>query len=116
MIFQKKIKFEKILICGLVLFCIAIAPISLDILHFDIDEGIYIAQAELILQGKKPFKDFFHHQTPTYIYLLALWGKIFPSTLFSYRFLSLLATLISGVTVYLIVKRISDGYTGVIAA
>ena len=86
---------------------IGLTPLILRSLTFDIDEGIYIQQARLIQQGKVPYVDFFHHQTPLYLYALALWGKLFGNTLLAYRLLSMFA--LCGVAFFIF--KISKAYT-----
>jgi 4-amino-4-deoxy-L-arabinose transferase-like glycosyltransferase len=70
------------------------------------DEGLYIQQALLILNGRLPYRDFFYHQTPLYPLLLAAFGWINPSSLVVFRGLSLLATAATGVFVYRIADRL----------
>jgi 4-amino-4-deoxy-L-arabinose transferase-like glycosyltransferase len=69
-------------------------------LDYNYDEGVYIQQALLILQGKLPFRDFFYHQTPLFPFSLAAVGAIAPRSILAYRAPSLLATALAGVFVY----------------
>jgi len=44
---------------------------------FTWDEGFHLLAAQLILDGKKPYIDFFFAQTPLYAYWNAFWMRIF---------------------------------------
>jgi hypothetical protein len=41
--------------------------------YVDVDEGYYLYAAELILQGKTPYADFFYPQMPLFPYIYAGW-------------------------------------------
>jgi hypothetical protein len=73
--------------------------------EYNYDEGVYIEQALLILQGKLPFRDFFYHQTPLFPFSLAAVGAISPHSLLAYRAQSLVATGVAGMFVYRIALR-----------
>ena len=72
----------------------------LDILTFEYDEGPFILGARFVARGLRPFVDFAVHQPPLHLYLLALSGKLFGSTLFGYRMLSALSVALSGFLVF----------------
>lgn len=74
-------------------------------LEYNYDEGVYIQQALLILQGQLPFRDFFYHQTPLFPFSLAAAGAVAPQSLLAYRALSLVATALAGVFVHRIALR-----------
>ena len=75
-------------------------------LEHNFDEGVYIQQARLILAGQAPYRDFFYHQTPLYLYTLAASGALAPDSLFAYRLPSLLSTLLAGVFVFAMAWRL----------
>jgi len=72
----------------------------LDLLPWEYDEGTFIVEARLILQGQRPFVDFIHHQPPLHLYLLALSGKVFGETLVGFRMLSVVSVAGSGVLLF----------------
>jgi hypothetical protein len=76
------------------------AALLLPTLHYNFDEGVYIQQALAILDGKLPYRDYFYHQTPLYPFTLAAVGALLPDSLFVFRFVSLLATAVTGVFVH----------------
>ena len=75
-------------------------------LEYNFDEGVYIAQARLVLGGLRPYADFFYHQTPLYLYTLAGFAAPAPDSLVPYRLLSLLATAGTGLFVYAMARRL----------
>lgn len=71
---------------------VVIATSLLGSVERNFDEGVYIQQAKLISTGKLPFIDFFHHQSPLYIYILGGWIFMGFESFESCRLLSLLFT------------------------
>jgi 4-amino-4-deoxy-L-arabinose transferase-like glycosyltransferase len=82
------------------------ALFQLATLQPNFDEGVYFFQAAHVRDGQLPFVDFFYHQTPLYLYLLAWFTSVAPATLFAARALSLLCTAISGVLVSEIARKL----------
>ncbi len=76
----------------------------LDILPWEYDEGTFIVEARLVLQGQRPFVDFIHHQPPLHLYLLALSGKVFGETLFGFRMLSVVSVAGSGMLLFALTR------------
>lgn len=70
------------------------------------DEGVYIQLAAMVREGRVPYRDFFHHQTPLYLYALAAFSRLAPTSLEVHRLLSLLATALSGVVVMHAARRL----------
>lgn len=85
-------------------------------LQNNFDEGLYIQQALLIVRGELPYRDFFCHQTPLYLFTLAAIGYVFPHSLFAMRFLSLASTALAGVFVYRIAARLTPRGAAIAAA
>ena len=84
---------------------VAFVSPRLPLLLYNYDEGLYIEQALLVADGKRPYLDFFSHQPPLYPLTLAALRGDRPDLVFSYRFPSLLATALSGVLVHAIARR-----------
>ena len=82
------------------------ALFQLATLQPNFDEGVYFLQAAKVRDGQLPFVDFFCHQTPLYLYLLAFFTSVGPATLFAARTLSLLCTAASGVLVSEIARKL----------
>ena len=76
---------------------IVLSASNLDILRPNVDEGVYILQSRLVRQGDVPYVDFFYHQTPLYLYILAAFSRLGNDSVTLYRCLSLFATALSGV-------------------
>lgn len=96
-----------------VLFIVITAP-KLDVLRPNVDEGVYILQARLVRQGEVPYEDFFYHQTPLYLHALAGFGSLGVDTVAGYRFVSLLASALTGVLVFHAGRRLGDGVTALL--
>ena len=77
----------------------------LNTFFYNYDEGVYIYQSQMIWQGQWPYKDFFHHQPPFYLFSLAPLHFFSPTSLFTFRLLSLIAIALSGVVFYQICRR-----------
>jgi 4-amino-4-deoxy-L-arabinose transferase-like glycosyltransferase len=73
-------------------------------LGYNFDEGVYIQQVRLMLDGQRPYIDFFYHQTPLYPFTLMAAGWFSPDSLFAYRLPSLIATVLCGILVYRIAR------------
>ena len=89
---------------------------GLEYLEFDIDEGIYLQQGRLVHHGLVPFKDFFHHQTPLYLYFLSFWESLLPATLFFYRLLSILGGCITALLIFMLARQKLPGHSAILAS
>jgi hypothetical protein len=85
---------------------VAYGLLRLPSLEYNFDEGVYIAQARLVMASLRPYVDFFYHQTPLYLYTLAGFAAVAPDSLVPYRMLSLLATAATGLFVYAMARRL----------
>jgi 4-amino-4-deoxy-L-arabinose transferase-like glycosyltransferase len=74
--------------------------------HYNFDEGVYIHQARLMMDGQWPYVDFFYHQTPLYLFTLAAFTAPAAGSIVASRLLSVLATAICGFFVYRIALRL----------
>ncbi|MDJ0865623.1 MAG: hypothetical protein QNK03_05905 [Myxococcota bacterium] len=80
-----------------------VAALALASLTHNVDEGANIYAARLVQQGQAPFRDFFYHQPPLYVFSLAL----LPTSHFVYgRLLSLLAAVVVGRLLFRLAGRI----------
>ena len=72
------------------------------------DAGIYLNDAILFGEGKRPYLNNFISRDPVYLFLLSLSLRIFGNSLLSGRILSVIMSTLSGIFLYKIVKMISD--------
>ena len=79
------------------------------------DEGMYMYDAKLILEGSVPFADF-HTRAPVFIYSLALFMGIFGESVYTARFFSLLIYVVTTVVIYRIGKIIHSRNAGLISS
>lgn len=63
------------------------------------DEGLYLLAAQLVNAGKTPYIDFFYQHTPLYLYVFALWMRLFGE---SWRSAHLLAAILMGISIILV--------------
>ncbi|HYC53953.1 MAG TPA: glycosyltransferase family 39 protein [Candidatus Binatia bacterium] len=77
----------------------------MDVVTPNFDEGVYLLQARRVLAGQVPYSDFFYHQTPLYLYVLAAFGALASPSLWSARLLSLIAATVCGIVVAAIARR-----------
>ncbi|MGH7789711.1 MAG: ArnT family glycosyltransferase, partial [Candidatus Binatia bacterium] len=87
----------------------------LDAMPWEYDEGTFMLQARAILRGEVPFVDFFHHQPPLHLYLLAASGKLFGQTIFGYRLLSVASIGLSGVLLFLLIRPFAGPLPALVA-
>jgi len=71
------------------------------------DENVYIYMADLILQGKMPYRDFFLAHPPFFVYSIAFFQLLFNDFFLGARMMCLFYSALSSVLVYLIVKNIT---------
>ncbi|MBN1466491.1 glycosyltransferase family 39 protein [candidate division KSB1 bacterium] len=105
-----------LLVLALILFAgLAVRVILLQFRWINPDEGAHLLDARLWLEGQVPVADFGSRQ-PFYVLVLALFLKVFGSTLSAARLMPLVASL--GVTclLYLLGKRWFGAAVGLIAA
>jgi len=83
----------------------------------DADEGIYLLNAKLALNGQLPYHDFFYPQMPLLPYVYGLWMELFGVSWYSGRLLSALLAVALGLLVYAHVARLTGSRPlGVVAA
>lgn len=73
----------------------------------DADEGIYLLNAKLVLDGQLPYHDFFYPQMPLLPYVYGLWMKLFGVSWYSGRLLSALLAVALGLLLYAHVARLT---------
>jgi len=69
------------------------------------DENFYFNVAKNIAEGKVPYKDFFFAHPPLQVYTLAVLYKIFGSSFFIGKFLTLVSSSLSVILLYFIIKQ-----------
>ncbi len=79
------------------------------------DEGIYLLQASRVANGEVPHRGFLAI-APPYLYVFALWGKLFGFTLLSGRMLHLLCGTLIIPLIYLIGRDLVNSKVGLVAA
>ena len=83
----------------------------------DGDEGFSIMAAKLVNQGRAPYIDFFYQQMFLHPYAYALWLRIFGTTWYAARSLSVCLAILLGVLVYFHALRVTGRQTlGLLAA
>lgn len=95
-------------------FAYLVVPL-LGTLPWEYDEGTFIMQARAVAQGQTPFVDFFHHQPPLQLYLLAGFGKLFGASVFGYRLLSLASMALSGFLLFCLARPFTGAWPALIA-
>ena len=80
------------------------------------DEGFYLMASRLVMEGRIPYLDFFYPQMPVLPYLYGIWMKLFGISWQSGRALSGVFAALSGVIVYLQVRRFWQVRTAALAA
>ncbi len=71
------------------------------------DEFNILVQAERVIDGQVPYRDFFQFITPGSIYLSALWLELFGKSIWSIKILSALEGALVFLMVYLLLKNIT---------
>lgn len=92
-----------------------IAACALPWLTPNFDEGVYIAQARLLWAGKLPYRDFFYHQTPLYLVLVAPFSALGSWSLIGVRSVSLLSSAVGGLLLHRIVASRFGGRAALLA-
>ena len=84
----------------------------------DADEGAYLTDCRLLIEGRAPYVDFFFPQTPLFLYVYSGWVKIFGVTLYSARALSAVLAALTGTLLFgLLVRwtaKFSQGWLAVL--
>lgn len=73
----------------------------------DADEGIYLLNAKLALNGQLPYHDFFYPQMPLLPYVYGLWMKVFGVSWYAGRLLSALLAVALGLLIYAHAARLT---------
>src|SRR5437867_24322 len=94
---------------------IVISCRGLDMMTWEYDEGTFILGARFVARGLRPFVDFAVHQPPLHLYLLALSGKLFGSTLFGYRMLSVLSVALGGFILFCLTQPFTGSLPALVA-
>lgn len=72
------------------------------------DEGTYALFSRFILNGLKPYTDFFYAHPPLFIYLQALFFKVLGDSLFTARLFSVMMSALLSVATYFLVREITN--------
>ena len=92
---------------GIILATLSVALIKILLLHPTFsDENFYFNVAKNIAEGLTPYKDFFFAHPPLQVYTLALIYKVFGSSFFLGKLLSLFSSSASVLFLYFIIKQI----------
>ena len=87
--------------------CLYLWPLR-DFVTFNADEGIILSDADRILRGQVPYRDFFSLYTPGSYFLLALAFKLFGQSLVVARSILLVYCGVFSSLSYLLARRISS--------
>ena len=79
-------------------------PIAL-LRYVDVDEGYYLAAAVLVLDGERPYVDFFYQQMPLFPYVYGAWAELVGESWFRARLLSAICATAAGVLLFEHVRR-----------
>lgn len=103
-----------ILLLLIILLGLAAKYVIINYEWIDTDEGNYLYDAKLLLEGARPFEDFYLKDV-MYISILALFGKIFGFSLLIGRLLSMVFSLVTAIFLYKIGSMLHDKKIGLIA-
>jgi hypothetical protein len=104
-------------VAGLVLVLLAFALLKLYSLNFVMgDEHMYLYMSVLVSKGKWPYRDFFFSHPPLQLYLMATLYKLFGYSLALSKAVPSVAAMVSGAHVFLLGKRLSGRWEGLVAA
>jgi len=81
----------------------------------NLDEGDGLYDANLILQGEIPFKDYITRE-PGYLYILALFIKVFGYSMMTGRLMSIIAGVVTCLFIFKIGKELYNKNVGLVAA
>jgi hypothetical protein len=76
--------------------------------HFrfvDGDEGAYLTDCRLLIEGQVPYLDFFYSQTPFFLYAYSGWLRIFGVSLYSARIFSAVLAALTGTLLFGLLAR-----------
>jgi len=80
------------------------------------DENIYFYMGNLILQGQLPYQDFFFASPPLQIGIIALFLSIFGSKIILLKLLPIIASIITSIFLFLILKKKFNSISGLLAS
>lgn len=99
----------------ILLACFIIRYYYASIANLNLDEGNGLYDANLILQGEIPFKDYITRE-PGYLYTLALFIKIFGYSIVTTRLLAIIANVVICLFIFKIGKELYNKNVGLVAA
>jgi len=102
---------EKYLIFTLLTISLILKFILSRVLTVHGDEGMYVYDASLILEGLKPHVDY-HTRSPAYLYILAAFLALFGKSIFIGRLCSIIASTITSILIYKIGKLLYSEKVG----
>src|SRR5205809_851572 len=86
------------LVYGAIAFALGSVFVSMALLRLiDADEGIYLFNTRLVLEGKLPYHDFHYPQMPLLLYVYGAWLKVVGLSWYAGRLLSALFATALGV-------------------
>ena len=97
-----------------ILLCLIFLIIGLFMVNYrwiNPDEGAHLADAKLLLEGKIPLVDYSSRQ-PFYVFLLAIFLKIFGMNCFAGRLLPIISSVGVSFLIYLIAKKLFNKEVG----
>lgn len=80
------------------------------------DEGIVLQGAQRVLEGEVPYRDFFSFYTPGSYYWVALFFKLFSSSILVGRALLMTEAALSSTVTYLLARRVCSRWSALLAA
>src|SRR5262249_36163936 len=96
------------LVYGAVAFALAAMFVAMAVLRLiDADEGIYLFNTRLVMEGKLPYHDFHYPQMPLLLYVYGAWLKIVGLSWYAGRALSALFATALGVALAHHVARVT---------
>ncbi len=109
------IRIEPYLLSAIIIFGFLIRFYLIRILPVNLDEGNYIYDANLILDGKVPFRDFMGRE-PIYFYILAFFISLFGTDLIVSRGITLISSIGLIYLTYKIGKELYSNVIGLVGA
>ena len=84
-----------------------------------ITEGWFSAYAQLVLQGKVIYRDFYLYLTPLYVWIIALFTFIFGNSIFALHIFGIVIILLISITLYSLLQNRfgpAEGFLGSVLA
>lgn len=75
------------------------------------DQGLFLTQADFVMKGMIPYRDFFEHKPPGVIYLYTIAMMIFGRSYTAVHILNFLAGYITALGIYLLLMRVVKNKT-----